>query len=146
MSNRVVVPASPAGNRFLGSLKGLQIRARITHRNFDNFCNFLRRLATALASTCLHVLQKLCVRFCIQFVYIFFNKMPRWKVIHFTCFIFFLLVLHCKENPMSVLPEKKLRGLIPNLHVHVSVSNLYIPTIGPSIFLQKNRQTDCGNI
>jgi hypothetical protein len=27
MSNRVVVPARQAGNRFLGSLKGLQIRA-----------------------------------------------------------------------------------------------------------------------
>jgi hypothetical protein len=30
MSNRVVVPARQAGNRFLGSLKGLQIRALIS--------------------------------------------------------------------------------------------------------------------
>jgi hypothetical protein len=29
-SNRVVVPARQAGNRFLGSLKGLQIRALIS--------------------------------------------------------------------------------------------------------------------
>ncbi len=28
----------------------------------------------------------------------------------------------------------------------VSVSDLYIPKIGPPIFLQQNRQTDCGNI
>jgi hypothetical protein len=31
-------------------------------------------------------------------------------------------------------------------HILVSVSDLYIPTIGPAIFLQKNRQTDRGNI
>jgi hypothetical protein len=29
---------------------------------------------------------------------------------------------------------------------HVSVSDLYIPRIGPHIFLQQNRQTDCGNM
>jgi hypothetical protein len=33
----------------------------------------------------------------------------------------------------------KLRGLVPNFHIHVSVSDLYIPTIGPSILLQKIR-------
>jgi hypothetical protein len=38
--------------------------------------------------------------------------------------------------------KKELRGLIPN----VSVSDLYIPRIGPYIFLQQNGQTDCGNI
>ncbi len=25
----------------------------------------------------------------------------------------------------------KMRGLVPNFYIHVSVSNLYIPTIGP---------------
>jgi hypothetical protein len=29
----------------------------------------------------------------------------------------------------------KLRGLVPNFHVHVSVSDLYIPTNGPPILL-----------
>jgi hypothetical protein len=39
---------------------------------------------------------------------------------------------HCKEILfMYVLPEKKLRGLSPNFHIHVSVSDLYFPTIGP---------------
>jgi hypothetical protein len=33
-----------------------------------------------------------------------------------------------------------------HLHIHVSVSDLYIPTIGPPFFLQQNRQTDRGNI
>jgi hypothetical protein len=33
-----------------------------------------------------------------------------------------------------------------NFHFHVSARDLYIPTIGPAIFLQKNRQTDRGNI
>ncbi len=31
-------------------------------------------------------------------------------------------------------------------HIHVSVSDLYIPRIGPHIFLQQNRQTSRGNI
>jgi hypothetical protein len=29
----------------------------------------------------------------------------------------------------------KLRGLIPNFCIHISVSDLYIPTIGPPILL-----------
>ncbi len=42
--------------------------------------------------------------------------------------------LHCKEIGIYVFPEKELRGLSPNFHIHVSVSNLlynvYIPTFG----------------
>jgi hypothetical protein len=37
-----------------------------------------------------------------------------------------------------------LRGLVPNFQIHVSVSDLYIHTIGPLILLQQNRQTDRG--
>jgi hypothetical protein len=54
--------------------------------------------------------------------------------------------LHCKEILMYVFPEKCLRGLSLNFHIQVSVSDLYIPTIGPPIFLQQNMQTDRGNI
>jgi hypothetical protein len=43
-------------------------------------------------------------------------------------------------------PEKELHGLCPNVHIHVSVSDLYIPRISPHIFLLQNRQTDSGNI
>jgi hypothetical protein len=41
-----------------------------------------------------------------------------------------LFVLNCNENPIYVFPEKELRGLRPNLHFHVSVSDLYIYRIG----------------
>ncbi len=41
--------------------------------------------------------------------------------------------VHGKENPIYVL-----RSLSPNFHVHVSVSNLYIPKISPHISLQQN--------
>jgi hypothetical protein len=54
--------------------------------------------------------------------------------------------VHCNENPIYVFLFWELRGLSPNFHIHVSVSDLYISRIGPHIFLQKNRQTDCGNI
>ncbi len=53
---------------------------------------------------------------------------------------------HCNENPIYVFIFWELRGLSPNFHIHVSVSDLYIPRIGPHIFLQQNRQIDRGNL
>jgi hypothetical protein len=53
--------------------------------------------------------------------------------------------LHRKEILIYVFPEKELRGLSSNFNIRVSVSDLYIPWIGPPIF-QQNRQTDGGNI
>ncbi len=41
-SNRVVVPARQAGNPFLGSLKGLQIRAQVTFSAFFIYFHFYR--------------------------------------------------------------------------------------------------------
>ena len=40
----------------------------------------------------------------------------------------------------------KLRGVSPRFYIHVSVSDLYITTIGLPILLQENRWTDRGNI
>ncbi len=45
-----------------------------------------------------------------------------------------------------MIPEKELRGLSPNFHSRVSVSDLYIPTVGQPILLQENMRTDPGNI
>jgi hypothetical protein len=54
--------------------------------------------------------------------------------------------MHCNENPIYVFPEMKLRDLVPNSYIHVSVIDLYIPRVGLPIWLQQNRQTDHGNI
>jgi hypothetical protein len=44
------------------------------------------------------------------------------------------------KNQIYVLPEMKLRGLVPNSYIFVSVSDLYIPRTGLPIWLeQKNR-------
>ncbi len=43
------------------------------------------------------------------------------------------------ENSKNIFPEKELRGLSPNFHIHVSVS---VPTIGLPILLQTR---ECGN-
>jgi hypothetical protein len=56
-------------------------------------------------------------------------------------------ILHCKirnytKNSQQIFPEKEMRGLSPNFHIHVSVSDLYIPTIS---LLQENMWTDPGN-
>ncbi len=40
------------------------------------------------------------------------------------------------KKPIYVFPEKELRGLSPNFHIHVSVCDLYILRIGPYFFLQ----------
>ncbi len=53
--------------------------------------------------------------------------------------------LLCKEISIDVFPEKELRSLIPNFLIHVSVRDLYIPTVGQLFFLQQNKQTDRGN-
>jgi hypothetical protein len=53
---------------------------------------------------------------------------------------------HNIENLKQIIPEKELRGLSPNFHIHVSVSDLYIPTIGLPILLKENMWTDPGNI
>ncbi len=45
-----------------------------------------------------------------------------------------LAKMHFKGISIYVFPEKELRGLIPNFHIHVSVSDLYIPMISPPIF------------
>jgi hypothetical protein len=42
--------------------------------------------------------------------------------------------------------EKELCDLSPYVHIHVSVSDIYIPTIGQPILLQENMWTDPGNI
>jgi hypothetical protein len=44
------------------------------------------------------------------------------------------------------IPEKELRGLSPNFHMHVSASDFYTPTIGLPVLLQENMWTDPGNI
>jgi hypothetical protein len=60
-------------------------------------------------------------------------------------------VPYCTENPIYVFPEMKLRGLVPNSYIHVSVKKLYIPRIGLPILLclpiclQQDRQTDPGD-
>ena len=53
--------------------------------------------------------------------------------------------IHCQEPTVNtppfkeIFPKKELLSLSPNFHIHVSVSDLYIPRISPHIFLQQNR-------
>ncbi len=52
-----------------------------------------------------------------------------------------------QKNLIYVFTETKLCGLpLPYTYFLVFLSDLYIPTIGPSILLQPNRRTDRGNI
>jgi hypothetical protein len=54
------------------------------------------------------------------------------------------LQIHNTENSKQIFPEKELRGLSPNFHIHVSVSNLYIPTIGlPTVCINLSQTHEC---
>jgi hypothetical protein len=44
------------------------------------------------------------------------------------------------------IPRNGMRGISPNFHIHVSVSDLYIPRIGLPVLLQENMWTDFGNL
>ncbi len=50
------------------------------------------------------------------------------------------------RNTPHLFPEKELCSLSPNSYIHVFVSDLYIPRIGPHLWLQKNRRSEPGNI
>ncbi len=41
------------------------------------------------------------------------------------------------ENSKQIFPEKEYRGLSPNFYIHVSVSELYIPTMGLPFLLEE---------
>jgi hypothetical protein len=41
------------------------------------------------------------------------------------------------EISKQIFPEKEYRGLSPNFHIHVSVIDLYIPTIGLPMLLEE---------
>jgi hypothetical protein len=53
---------------------------------------------------------------------------------------------HTIKNSKLIFTEKELRGHSPNFHIHVSVSDLFIPTIGLPILLQEDMVTDPGNV
>ncbi len=41
------------------------------------------------------------------------------------------------ENSKQIFPENEVRGHSPNFHIHVSVTDLYIPTIDLPILLKE---------
>ncbi len=50
--------------------------------------------------------------------------------------------MHCTKDSKPIFTEMKHRGLVPNSHIHVSVSDLHtIPTLDPQY-----RRADRGNI
>jgi hypothetical protein len=52
-------------------------------------------------------------------------------------FMSFSLQRQNAENLKQIFPEKEYRGLSPNFHIHVSVSELYIPMMGLPFLLEE---------
>ncbi len=55
-----------------------------------------------------------------------------------------VLQKHNTENSKLIFPEKEFCRLSPIFHIHLSVSDLYIPMIGLPFLLQENMRTDLG--
>jgi hypothetical protein len=51
---------------------------------------------------------------------------------------------HCNENSIYVFIFWELRGRSPNFHIHVSLSDLYIPRICPHIFCSRTGKSMVG--
>ncbi len=49
----------------------------------------------------------------------------------FSFWVYCTLQMHCTEYWKQIFPEMKLRSLVPNVYIHVFVSDLYISTICP---------------
>jgi hypothetical protein len=69
---------------------------------------------------------------------------------------FFIYLLHCNGNSVYIFLFWELRGLSPNFHIHVSVSDLYISRIGPHFsssrkgrpiveYIIRSQTHECGN-
>jgi hypothetical protein len=58
----------------------------------------------------------------------------------------FALQRYNTKNSKQIFPEKELRRLSAYFHIHVSVSDLYLPTLCLPILLLENMWTDPGNI
>jgi hypothetical protein len=54
--------------------------------------------------------------------------------------------IHCNGNSVYVFLFWELRDLSPNFHIHVSVSDIYIPKMGLHISSSRKGQTHRGNI
>jgi hypothetical protein len=54
------------------------------------------------------------------------------------------LIPHCKCNSVYIFLFWKLLGLSRNFYIHVSVSDLYIPRIGPHISYSRNGSSIVG--
>ncbi len=71
------------------------------------------------------------------------------------CPCFHTLQRQNAENLKQIFPEKEYQGLSPNLHVHVSVSELYMPMMGLPVLLEeicrsweyinRSKTHECGN-
>jgi hypothetical protein len=76
------------------------------------------------------------------------NKMTARKIWDLPL-LYFLLDVMCSVHRVHILvemkqgqcicPERKLCGLNPNFYIYISVSDLYIPTIGLPFSLQENK-------
>jgi hypothetical protein len=59
--------------------------------------------------------------------------LKKFEISQETFLVHLAFILHSNENPIYVFLFLELRSLSPNFRIQVSVSDLYIPRIGPHI-------------
>jgi hypothetical protein len=67
--------------------------------------------------------------------------------IQYKCLVPIYVLSEMKLLSLALLfPKQNYNVLSPNFLIHVFVSDLYVPRIGLPSLLQRNRQTDPGNM
>jgi hypothetical protein len=80
---------------------------------------------------------------------LFINIQVHWNKVDILADIYIQLVLLYHMHTATKIPFMCSFGncvASPNFHIHVSVTDFYIPKMGPHIFLQQNTQISCGII
>ncbi len=102
-------------------------------KSFDYPCQFLIKIKSKVVYKCF-LLKDRQSRMKWTILQIFFLSFSCIVHVHCPYMIPLVFEVHCNGNSVYVFLFWELRGLSPNFHIHVFVSDLYIPRIGPHIF------------
>ncbi len=96
-----------------------------------------RGLLLSVYKQVFHVKVVLAILFVAEGVPNYFFLLPASVVLFWRKTKPYALQRQNTEISKQIFPEKEYRGLSPNFHIHASVSDLYIPTIGLLILLEE---------
>jgi hypothetical protein len=74
------------------------------------------------------------------------NKVGRYHKVRWRRKAGHCMQTHCNENSKQIFPKMKQHSLVPNFHIPVSVSNLYLTTIERFIYFHDRSGINCSQV